>query len=86
MIYHFCGSSPYIQKYIEFLKANTSVFKLSDHYFIINITSSITSNEAEPSDIKKYTYKSKFGFTKVLKEIKEEDILIIHRSEERRVG
>lgn len=78
MIYHFCGSSPYIQKYIEFLKANTSVFKLSDHYFIINITSSITSNEAEPSDIKKYTYKSKFGFTKVLKEIKEEDILIIH--------
>jgi len=78
MIYHFCGTSPYITKYIDFLKSNRKDFNLNNHHFIINDTNTFQMDQATLQDIKYSLVKSKWGFIPLLNKIKKNDSLIIH--------
>ncbi len=78
MIYHFCGTSPYITKYIDFLKSNRQSFNLNNHHFIINDTNTFQIDQATLQDIKYSLVNSKWGFISLLNKIKKNDTLIIH--------
>lgn len=78
MIYHFCGISPYIEKYIAFLKENPLTFNLSEHFFVFYPTRNFLKNRYHFSGLQYSSTKSNWEFVKYLSKLKNTDSLIIH--------
>lgn len=78
MIFHFCTMSPYVSKFIDFLKKNINYFEPNSHHFIVIDNDKFQANHEKCHDFQYSYIHSKWGFIKVLSHIKKTDSLIIH--------